>query len=193
MPYSLKVPKPANILTMFTRTIAFLTVLFGTFLSASGQMRPLITEDVDITPPGRIEISAGSDFFQNVRFPLSGLKGDLTRVGDIRVRTGYAGNVELQIEGVIQNYLSIDSHSMNPPIPLSVGPNSSNDFGDIKTTIKVKLKNETKNAPAIGFSTGFVMPNSDQARGIGTNQIDIFTKMIVQKNFGGSPGNDQRL
>ena len=31
---------------------------------------------------------------------------------------------------------------------------------------------------------GFQMPNSDQARGIGTNQINIFSKLIVQKRFG---------
>ena len=148
-------------------------------------MRPLITEDVDITPPGRIEIAAGTDFLQNARFPVSGLRGDLTRVGDIRVRTGYAGNVEVQIEGVIQNFLAIESQSPNPPIPLNIEPNSSNDVGDIRTTIKIKLRNETKNVPAIGYSMGFQIPNSDQARGIGTNQIDLFTRVIMQKTFGG--------
>src|SRR5438477_8138319 len=28
------------------------------------------------------------------------------------------------------------------------------------------------------------MPNTDQARGIGTNQINIFTKFLMQKRFG---------
>jgi hypothetical protein len=32
------------------------------------------------------------------------------------------------------------------------------------------------------------MPNSDQARGIGTNQINIFSKLIVQKRFGRKSG-----
>ena len=32
------------------------------------------------------------------------------------------------------------------------------------------------------------MPNTDQARGIGTNQINVFSKVIVQKKFGERPG-----
>jgi hypothetical protein len=32
------------------------------------------------------------------------------------------------------------------------------------------------------------MPNTDQARGIGTNQINIFTKILLQKKFGSMRG-----
>ncbi len=178
---------------MRLRPITLVSILLSTAFCAAGQMRPLLTEDIDITPPGSIEIAAGTDFFQNAKFPLSGLTGDLTRVGDVRVRTGYAGNVELQIEGVIQNYLSINSRSPNPPIPLSIGPRSTDDFGDIKTTVKIKIRNETDLVPALGLSIGFVMPNSDQARGIGTNQIDLFSKVIVQKGFGRQAGKTPKL
>src|SRR5215213_11221325 len=121
---------------------------------------------------------------QNVKFPLSGLKGDLTRVGDIRIRTGFSRNVELQIEGTIQNYLAINSQITPSPISLNVSGNSTNDFDDIFVSAKVKLRNETSNLPAVGLKFGFQMPNTDQARGIGTNQINIFTKFIVQKKFG---------
>lgn len=162
-------------------------------LVAFGQQRPLITEDVDITPAGSINIAAGSDFFQNAKFPLSGLKGDLTRVGDIRVRTGYSSNVELQVEGVLQNFLAIDSRSVSPAIPLKIDGNSSNDYGDLKTSVKVKLRNETKNIPALGFKFGFQMPNSNEAKGIGTNQINIFSKVIVQKTFGKKAGKHPKL
>ena len=69
-----------------------------------GQVRPLLTEDVDITPPGRIEISAGTDFFQDAKFPLSGFKGDLTRVGDIRVRTGYAEMLKYALRALFRTF-----------------------------------------------------------------------------------------
>ncbi len=171
---------------------SFLTILSLSFL-VYGQQRPLLTDDIDITPPGSIEIAAGTDFFQNAKFPLSGLKGDLTRVGDIRVKTGYASNVEVQIEGVIQNFLAINSQSTNPPIPLTLNGNSTNDFGDIETSVKIKLRNETKNIPALGFKFGYKLPNSDQAKGIGTNQIDIYSKVIVQKTFGKQQGKNPKL
>lgn len=147
------------------------------------QQRPLLTDDIDITPAGSIEVGAGVDFLQNAKFPLSGIKGDLTRLGDIRVRTGLAPNVEMQIEGVLQNFLAINSQTVSP-IPLTVTGNSTNDFDDFIVSAKIKLRSETKRLPAVGLKFGFQMPNSDQARGIGTNQINVFSKVIVQKKFG---------
>jgi hypothetical protein len=155
---------------------------------AAAQQRPLITDDIDITPAGAVEITAGVDFLQNAKFPLSGLKGDLTRVGDIRLRNGLASNVELQVEGVLQNFLAINSQTLPSPIPLTVTGNSSTDLGDFTVSAKVLLRNETRNLPAFGLKFGFQMPNSDQARGIGTNQINVFSKLIVQKKFGKRSG-----
>lgn len=166
------------------RLIFCLSVIFSLTVSVAGQQRPLLTEDVDITPPGSIEISAGVDFLQNAKFPLSGLKGDLTRVGDIRIRTGFSPNVELQIEGVVQSFLAINSATNPSPIPLKIDGNSTNDFDDIIVSAKVKLRAETENFPALGLKFGFQMPNTDQARGIGTNQINIFSKVLAQKRFG---------
>lgn len=161
---------------------AFLSIIFLSF-AAFAQQRPLLTDDVDTTPVGAFEISAGVDFFQNEKFPLSGIKGDLTRVGDIRVKTGFAPNVEIQIEGVLQNFVAINSQTVSP-IPLLVAGNSTNDTGDFIISTKIRLRNETKLLPAIGVKFGFQMPNSNQARGIGTNQINVFGKVILQKRFG---------
>jgi len=170
-----------------------LTILLTALAAvASAQQRPLITDDIDITPAGAIEISAGVDFLQNVKFPVSGLKGDLTRVGEIRLRNGFAPNVELQIEGVIQNFLAINSQTTPPPIPLNITGNSTSDFDDITISAKVLLMRETRNLPALGIKFGFQLPNTDQARGIGTNQINIFSKVIVQKKFGERAGHSPR-
>lgn len=165
------------------RLVVSLALLLVTGIVSVAQQRPLITDDVDITPPGSLEVSAGVDFFQNAKFPLSGINGDLTRVGDIRLRTGFASNVELQIEGTIQNYVAINSRGPSAT-PLTVTGNSTNDFDDFIVSAKVKLRNETRSLPALGLKFGFQMPNTDQARGIGTNQINVFTKILLQKKFG---------
>jgi hypothetical protein len=170
-----------------SRRLLIIVFALAAYASAYAQQRPLLTDDIDITPQGAIELGAGIDFLQNAKFPLSGLKGDLTRVGDIRLRTGVAANVELQIEGTLQNFLAINSQSPSP-IPLNVSGNSTNDFDDFTISTKVKLLSETKNLPAIGIKFGFQMPNTDQARGIGTNQINIFSKVIIQKKFGKRQG-----
>ena len=175
------------------RLFVCLILTFCLNLTASAQQRPLLTEDVDTTPEGAIEIAAGVDFLQNAKFPLSGLRGDLTRIGDVRVKVGFSSNVEFQVEGVLQNFLAVNS-AVNPsPIPLNLDGISSNDVGDFIVSTKIKLRNETRNLPALGFKFGFQMPNSDQSRGIGTNQINIFGKFLVQKKFGKRAGKTPRV
>jgi hypothetical protein len=170
------------------RLLVSLFALIVLPVTALSQQRPLITDDVDITPPGAIEIGAGVEFLQNAKFPLSGLTGDLTRVGNIRIRTGFAPNIELQIEGTLQNFLAINSQLTPSPIPLNISGNSTNDLDDFTVSTKIKLRNESGALPAVGFKLGFQMPNTDQARGIGTNQINVFGKFLVQKRFGKRAG-----
>jgi hypothetical protein len=159
----------------------FLIVASAVFSVA--QQRPLLTDDIDITPPGAFEIGAGVDFYQNAKFPLSGIRGDLTRLGDIRVRTGLASNVEIQVEGSLQNFVAINSRTVSA-IPLQVTGNSTNDFDDFTVSAKIKVRNQSGLMPAIGFKFGFQMPNTDQSKGIGTNQINIFAKILAQRKFG---------
>lgn len=173
------------------RLSVFLILMFAA-IGLHAQQRPLLTDDVDITPPGALDLAIGVDFFQDAKFPLSGIKGDLTRVGDIRIRTGLASNVEIQIEGAIQNYVAINSRTASA-IPLTVTGNSTNDFDDFMVSAKIKVRNEGKLIPALGLKFGFQMPNTNQALGIGTNQINIFTKILLQKKFGDIVGKAPRF
>jgi len=165
-------------------TLAF-AILLGLVLTSHAQQRPLITEDVDIIPPGTLRIQAGLDFMQNVPYPASGLNGDLTRVGVIGVNIGLSPNVEFQIQGVAQNFLSINSRTPGAiPLTLSPGVNSTNDIGDFTLWTKIKLRAETRRGPSLGFRVGVQLPNSNQARGIGLNNINAYGSILVGKKFG---------
>jgi len=158
--------------------------ILGISVIAFAQQRPLITEDVDIIPPGSLRIEAGVDFVQRARFPVSGLNGDLTRAGVIGVNIGLAPNVEVQVEGVAQNVLSINSRGPSA-IPLALpAANSTNDVGDFTLWTKIKFRSETARWPAIGFRFGVQLPNSNQARGIGLNQTNAYGQLLVGKKFG---------
>jgi len=162
-------------------------LVFGlTFaLAARGQQRPLITEDVDIIPPGSMRIEAGLDFVQKAKFPVSGLNGDLTRAGVIGINIGFAPNVEFQIEGVAQNFLSINSRGTSAiPLNLANNADSTNDIGDFTLWAKIKLRNETAHWPSFGFRFGVQLPNSNQARGIGLNQTNAYGQVLFGKKFG---------
>ena len=126
------------------RLALFLFLICSAGIFSHAQQRPLLTDDVDTTPEGAINVAAGVDFLQNVKYPLSGSEGRSTSVRDIRVRIGFASNIEIQIEGTIQNYVAINSAADPAPIPLNIDGNSTNDNGDFILSTKIKLRNETK-------------------------------------------------
>ncbi len=169
---------------IFGRLLPAVFFILTTAFAASAQQRPLITEDVDIIKPGVIRIESGFEFLQDMKFPLSGLRGDLTKLADTRLSFGLAPNVEFQIEWTVQNFLSIDGRDPSA-IPLRLGANSAdtNDVGDITLWMKMKLRNETRLAPALGFRFGVQLANSNQSRGIGTNTTNFYGVVTAGKRF----------
>lgn len=161
-------------------------VLAPLCLSALAQQRPLITEDVETVKPGSARIEFGFDFQQDRNFTLSGLNADLTRLGVVMVRMGLGPNIEFENGGVIQNFISINRQfqASSVPLRLSQGTNSSHDWGDFFLATKFRLRPETRRTPALGFRFGVEMPNSNQSRGIGLNQMNFFATAIAGKHFG---------
>jgi len=174
-----------NTLQLVARWVLLFVFVGFSCAIAHAQQRPLITEDVDIIPPGTIRIEAGIDFLQGAKFPVSGLTGDLTRVAVIGVNIGMGPNVEFQVEGVAQNALSINSRGPSAiPLNLLPGANSTNDVGDFMLSTKFKLRNETRRGPSLGFRFGVQLPNSNQAKGIGLNQTNAYGSILIGKKFG---------
>lgn len=152
--------------------------------NAAAQQRPLLTEDVDIVETGRIRLQAGAGFFQNQRFGLSGLRGDLYRPVMLGVHFGLNTNVGFSIEGGLRDYLSIRERGPSA-VPLAVAPGaaSTSGAGDFTLWTKIKLRKETRRAPSFGVRIGVQLPNSDQSRGIGTNTTNVFAAALVGKRF----------
>src|ERR1051325_3060237 len=150
-------------------------------VAAFAQQRPLVTEDVDIIKPGVIRIETGFEYLQDIKFPLSGLRGDLTKVADTRLSFGLAPNIEFQMEWTIQSFLSIKGRDPSL-VDLRLGANSrdTNDVGDVTLWMKMKLRNEARIAPSLGFRFGVQLPNSNQSRGIGTNTTNFYATINAQ-------------
>lgn len=161
-----------------------LLVLLAMF--AFGQQRPLITEDVEIVKPGSVRFDFGFDFLQDKNYMLSGLNGDLSRLGVVNLTIGLAPNVEFETGGVIRNFLSINRQFRPSEVPLrlSVATNSTHDTGDFYLATKIKLRRESGRLPAVGFRFGAELPNSNQTRGIGLNQTNFFATVLAGKSYG---------
>lgn len=152
----------------------------------AGQARPLITEDVELIRPGTIRAQAGIAFLQDQNFSLSGLNGDLTRIGEFGVHIGISPNVELQIDGTAQDFLAINDQFRPALIPTNINAmaDDTHDIGDVTISAKIKLMNEGKHRPAFGVRIGFQLPNTNQAEGIGTNSINLFSTILASKTIG---------
>ncbi|MBI4850674.1 MAG: hypothetical protein HY819_02490 [Acidobacteria bacterium] len=170
-----------KLLLKFSLVLAFL--IYSSSLTY-GQQRPLLTEDVDIIEPGSIRTQIGVELLQKQKFSVSGLEGDLSRIGVIGFTFGLSPNVQFEVEGTLQNYLSIDR--MGPskiPLQLAPGALSTNDVGDFTLATKIKIRNETERLPAIGFRFGVQLPNTNQAKGLGLNTTNFFASVLVGKKF----------
>lgn len=147
------------------------------------QDRPLRTPDADIVAPGTLRVEGGFDFVQSIEYPLSGLSGDQTSVGVLDLRLGVARRVEVQLDGTLQNYLQVHNQVPAPVTPTLTGNRSTNDIGDFSLWTKLRIRDEHR-APAVAFRFGFLMPNTNQARGLGNNATNVYASVILQKHFG---------
>src|SRR5215467_5142664 len=152
--------------------------------SAFAQDRPLRTTDVETVPAGAVRAEVGFDFLQDVGFPLSGLRGDLTSVGVISMRMGISKIAEIELEGAVQNFLDVKSQgaSFVPNLELT-GVNSTHDTGDFTLSTKVRFRAPSGKKPGFAFRFGFIMPNSNQARGIGTNTTNVFALVALEEQI----------
>lgn len=151
---------------------------------AAAQDRPLQTSDAEIVAPGTMRAEVGFDFLQDVTFPLSGLRGDMTNVSAIDVRTGIGKIVEIQVQGMIQEFLTIKQQGASFITLNLPNSNSTHDVGDFSLWTKVLLLSEEGRRPAVAFRFGFQMPNSNETKGIGNNATNIYSEVILEKHFG---------
>ncbi|MGQ9896965.1 MAG: hypothetical protein ACUVR8_05355 [Acidobacteriota bacterium] len=153
-------------------------------LPVVAQQRPLLTEDVEIVQTGQVRLQVGADFFQNQRFGLSGLRGDLFRPVVLGLHFGLNSNVGFSVEGSLRDYLSVRERGASA-IPLSLAPGAASTSGasDFTLWTKIKLRKATRRAPSLGVRIGVQLPNSDQARGIGLNTTNVFGTLLVGKQL----------
>ena len=150
---------------------------------AYGQQRPLRTDDAELLKTGRVRAEFGVEFLQGQRYSLSGLRGDLMRLGVSSIHVGVGEYAEFQISGVLQDVLSVSSRT-EPVIPPTFSGNSTSDFGDLVLGTKLKLAGEKGQWPAIAFKFAVELPNAKHDSGLGTDQTEFYSSLLFKKHFG---------
>jgi len=164
------------------RWILLIACLFCTGAVFS-QQRPLKTDDAEILETGRVRAEFGVEFLQGQRYSLSGLRGDLIRLGVSSIQVGVGEYAEFQISGVVQDVFSVSSRT-EPVIPPTFAGNSTSDFGDLILGTKIKLAGEKGRRPAIAFKFAVELPNAKHDSGLGTNETEFYSSLLFKKHFG---------
>jgi hypothetical protein len=149
------------------------------------QQRPLRTDDAEILKTGRIRAGFGIEFLQRQRYSLSGLQGDLTRLGVSSIHVGVGEYAEFQISGVAQDVLAVSDRTQ-PVIPSTFSGNSTSDFGDLILGAKIKLAGEHGWRPTMAFKFAVELPNAKHDSGLGTNQTEFYSSFLFKKHLGRS-------
>src|SRR5262245_2667784 len=135
------------------------------------QQRPLLTEDPRLIPDGSFVVESGFSYLNRARFPLSALNGNEFSLFVNGLNFSLGPRAEFQINGTIQNFLKTDGDWRN-------------DFGDWSLSTKIRLLPETHVLPIISFRPTVVLPNSNDARGIGSNTTQVFGSVLAGKAVG---------
>ncbi len=151
--------------------------------NAFGQQRPLLTDDAEILQTGRMRVELGVEFLQGQKYTLSGLEGDLTRLGVTSIQVGVGEYAEFQISGVVQDVLSVKNRSEPVAAPTFTG-DTTNDFGNLELATKLKIVGEKQRRPAITFRFAVELPNANQENGLGNDQTQFYTSLLFKKRFG---------
>ncbi len=149
------------------------------------QQHPLAVESATLLNPGHAQIEFGTAYFREQTFPLSGLKGNLWKIGNLRFCISLSGYVELQTEGTLLNVLNISERKSAFNSGITTSNNPTADIGDFSLWTKFSVLNEYSSG--IGFSVrfGVQLPNTSNESGLGIDEMNFFSSLLFQKHFAG--------
>jgi Putative MetA-pathway of phenol degradation len=156
--------------------------LVATTDPARAQSRPLVTEDPETVPAGSILLEGGLDFAQDAVYPVSGLTGNLWRVGTFGLSFGVSPIAEIQLDGGVRDRLGVKTAIVAPLSGmLTVDGDSTSDFEDLAIGAKVRFLRETATRPAMAVRFWTKLPNASNESGLGLDTTDFHFGFALAK------------
>ncbi|RPJ56125.1 MAG: hypothetical protein EHM23_24440 [Acidobacteria bacterium] len=171
-----------RLLSVVIRTLATAGLLST---CAFGQQRPLVTEPTDTVPERHLRLELGAEWLRDAVFPLSGVEGDLARLGVFGLRFGLGSAAEIELQGVAQDRLSIEKRFEAPNSPLlDFAGNSTSDFGNLILGTKFRFVQEQERTPSLGFRFAVELPNASNEKGMGNDETNAYAAFLLSKRIG---------
>ena len=175
--------------------ILVLTALAFSARPALAQSRPLVTEDPETVPVGKILLEGGFDITRDTFFPASGLTGTFWRIGTFGLSFGVSSIAEIQLDGGFRNRLKIVTADPDAPLAsmLTATGSTTSDFEDLQIGAKVRIASETASRPALAIRFSTRLPNAGNESGLGLDTTDFHfmflgAKTVQSVRFAGNFG-----
>ena len=159
-------------------------VMMGLAAPAWAQSRPLVTEDPETVGPGQILLEAGFDYSRQAFFPVSGLQGNLMRLGTLGLSFGVSSIAEIQIDGGLRNRLTITDRLAGPLAGmLDITGDSTADVEDLVVGAKVRFVSEGVGRPSLAVRFATRLPNAGNESGLGLDTTDFALALAMGKTI----------
>ncbi len=149
----------------------------------SAQSRPLVTEDPETVPAGHVLLEGGLDFAHGIGFSVSGLEGNLWRIGVLGASVGVGPFAEIQVDGGLVQRLKIADRDTAAPLAplLTIDGDSTSDLVDLRVGAKIKVASETASRPALAARFTTRLPWADPENGLGSGTTDFAAGLAAGK------------
>ncbi len=149
---------------------------------ASGQQRPLVTEDPETIGGGRVLVETGVDYARDIFLPGAGLTGSLLKAPTFGVNIGLSSIAELQIDGALYQRLQITGREPAPlAFKLRIDGDETSDVDDLVIATKLKIISEHVRRPSVGLRLATKLPNASNETGLGLDTLDFSATVLVGK------------
>ena len=149
------------------------------------QQYPVSTESPWILDAGTAYAEVGFGRYLDQPFPLSGLEGTLTKVGNLRFGYSYDGNVELQFDGTLLDVLNVESRRPAFNSAIATTNSVTSDVGDFTLWTKFLLITEYHFFSSVSIRFGVELPNAGNESGLGIDEFDFYSSFLLEKHVGG--------
>lgn len=164
---------------------SFFLFFFLLPLSVFAQQRPLPLESAVLIESGHALAEFGVSHFRQQPYPLSGLTGNLTKVGTVRFCISLSEYVELQTEGTLLDILQVKDRSPAFNSVRTTLRKITADIGDFSFWTKVRFLNEYRHGVSFAVRFGVQLPNASNESGLGIDEMNFFSSLLMQKHFAG--------
>ena len=165
-------------------SIAIYPLLFLPTLLLS-QQYPVPVETPEILSAGAAHAEIGFGRFVDQTFPLSGLEGTLSKLGNLRFGFSYDNNVELQFDGTLLDLLDVKSRHEAFNSAIATANSFTGDVGDFTLWTKFRLISEYHFFSTVSIRFGVQLPNASNESGLGVDEFDSYSSFLLEKHVAG--------